>query len=292
MRRLIINADDFGLTPGVNRAIVEAHRQGVVTSTTLMASAPAFAEAAKLAAENPWLGAGCHVVLLDGSPLLPAEKIRTLAGGGPDGSRLYDSLASFAVRAVAGRLESAEIEAEAVAQIRKLQAAGLAVTHLDTHKHAHVFPVVWQALLRAARTCGIRALRNPFAPRHSRSISAVARRPELWKRYLEVGLLRASARRFRREVHEAGMITPDGSLGIVETGSLDAKLFEAAVSQIPEGTWEFVCHPGYHDPELARVRTRLRASRALELQVLTSPQAREVLERRGIQLISYRDLLA
>jgi predicted glycoside hydrolase/deacetylase ChbG (UPF0249 family) len=287
----MINADDFGLTSGVNRAVVEAHSGGVVTSTTLMANAPAFAEAAQFAVQTPQLAVGCHVVLLDGSPLLPASEIKSLAAAHTEGGQLAASLGSFAARALTGRLDPAEIEAEACAQIRRLQSAGLTVTHVDTHKHAHVFPVVWRALLRSAQACGIRALRNPFVPSRPLPLSDIIRRPKLWKRYLEVLSLRSVAQRFRRAVQDAGIITTDGSFGIVETGALDLPLFEAAISCIPDGTWEFVCHPGYDDPDLARAKTRLRESRRLELQVLTSPRAHQALERHGIHLISYRDLV-
>jgi hopanoid biosynthesis associated protein HpnK len=291
VRRLIINADDFGFTPGVNRAILEAHSQGIVTSTTLMANAPAFAEAAELAAGAPRLAVGCHVVLLDGSCLLAPQQIPSLTTVESDAGQLARSLGRFAMRAVTGHLDPTDIEAEARAQIRKLQSAGVQVTHIDTHKHAHVFPVVWRALLRAAGTSGIRALRNPFSPRHALPFREMVRRPTLWKRYLQVFCLSGAAPQFRRAVQEAGLFTPDGSFGIVETGSLDLALFEAAVSCIPHGTWEFVCHPGYHDPDLAQAGTRLRQSRQLELNVLTSQQAHEALNRRGIQLISYRDLV-
>jgi predicted glycoside hydrolase/deacetylase ChbG (UPF0249 family) len=91
-------------------------------------------------------------------------------------------------------------------------------------------------------------------------------------------------------VRQFGLRTPDGSFGVVSTGALDLRLFEAIVEAIPDGTWEFVCHPGYNDAELASVRTRLRESRQRELEVLTSAEARQALERRGIQLISYREL--
>ncbi len=291
MRRLIINADDFGLTSGINRAVIDSHAHGVVTSTTLMANAPAFTEATQLATQAPQLGVGCHVVLLDGAAILPPEKIPSLAAGRSDGRRLSDSLGSFAARALTGRLDPREIESEASAQIHKLQSAGLVVTHLDTHKHAHVFRQVWRALMRSAQSCGIRALRNPFVPGRPLRLRDIIGRPNLWKRYLEVLSLRSVVHRFRRDVRAAGMITPDGCFGIVETGTLDLPLFEAAVSCIPDGTWEFVCHPGYHDPDLARTETRLRESRPLELRVLTSPQARKALDRRGIQLISYRDFV-
>lgn len=292
MRRLIVNADDFGFTSGVNRAIVEAHTRGVVTSATLMANGPAFTQAAQLASTVPQLSIGCHVVLIDGQPVLPPEQVSSLTDRHSNGARFRDGLKAFAARAIAGQISSEEIEAEATAQIRKLQSFGIAVSHLDTHKHTHLFPAVLRPLLRAAAACGVRALRNPFGPRRPWRSSQLLVRPGLWARYAQLGFLRHFAAKFREAVGREAFLTPDGTLGIEVTGVLDERLFQAIAEDMPEGTWEFVCHPGYNDAELAAAKTRLRESRETELRALTLPQAREVLRRNGIALISYRDLAA
>lgn len=288
MRRLIINADDFGLTRGVNRAIAQAHATGIVTSATLMAQASARDDAVCLASEHRDLSVGCHLVLVDGSPTHDSSALPTLVNS----NKFRDSLPAFAAAALSRRIDPAQVEAEATAQIRSLQQLGIPVTHFDTHKHTHIFPAILRPLLRAARSCGIRALRNPFGPHLPFSVQAVRRRPKLWKRFIEVRLLRAFSNSFTRSIRDSGMISPDGSFGVVATGSLDLELFLTIIELIPDGTWEFVCHPGYADSELASVRTRLRQSREEELKVLTSPAARQALDRRGIQLISYRDLVA
>lgn len=292
MRRLIINADDFGLTSGVNRAIVEAHQRGVVTAATLMAKGPAFEEAAKLVRTLPQLSVGCHVVLVDGEPLLPAQQVPTLLAAAGQERRFRNSIGEVAAAALRGRMDPAQVEAEATAQMRKLQSAGLALSHFDTHKHAHMFPAILRPLLRAARACGVRALRNPFAPVKPLALAHLLRRPRLWKRYSEVTALRRLLDNFRSAVQEENMLTTDGTFGIVATGALDERLFEAIVGSIPDGTWEFVCHPGYNDSELDSVRTRLRESRAQELRVLTSEAARQALQRHGVELISWKQLLA
>ena len=292
MRRLIINADDFGLTSGINRAIVEAHQRGVVTAATLMANGRAFEEAAKLAPTVPQLSVGCHVVLVDGEPLLPAPQIPTLLAADGPRQHFRNSIAEVAAAALRGRIDPAQVEAEATAQMRKLQSAGLTLSHFDTHKHAHMFPAILRPLLRAARACGVRALRNPFAPMKPLAFAHLLRRPRLWKRYSEVTALRRLLDNFRSAVQEEQMLTTDGTFGIVATGALDGQLFEAIVGSIPEGTWEFVCHPGYNDAELDSVRTRLRQSRAQELRVLTSEAARQALQRHGVELISWKQLLA
>jgi predicted glycoside hydrolase/deacetylase ChbG (UPF0249 family) len=111
-------------------------------------------------------------------------------------------------------------------------------------------------------------------------------------RYAEVRILRSLAAKFREAAKREGLLTPDGTFGVVVTGALDEKLFCAIAAIIPEGTWEFVCHPGYNDDDLKSARTRLRESRETELRVLTMPEARELLSNQGIALISYCDLIA
>ena len=287
MRRLIINADDFGFTSGVNRGIVKAHTDGVVTSATLMANGPAFCEVKQLAKEIPKLSIGCHVVLINGEPLLPPARVPSLTQSG----RFRDGMKTFAARAFMGQLDANDIAAEATAQIRKVQAAGLCVSHLDTHKHTHIFPRVLRPLLVAAAECGVRAVRNPFGPRLPLRSSELLKRPNLWTRWAEVGVLGIFAGRFQETIQREGFVTPHGTLGIEVTGSLNEGLFTAIATRVPEGTWEFVCHPGYNDSDLQSAKTRLRESRELELRVLTSPGAREILARQGIELISYRDLV-
>lgn len=283
MRRLIVNADDFGLTSGVNRAIVEAHGQGVVTSSTLMASGSAFAHAVQVAPET--LSVGCHVLLVDGKPILPSREVRTLTDTAH--GAFEKDIGGFAVRALCGRIRASEIEAEAMAQIRKLQAAGVQVSHIDTHKHTHIFPQVLRPLLSAAKACGVGAVRNPYG---KIGWAAIASRPGLWKRYCQTRALNVFAGKFQHAVRDAGMVTPDGSLGVVLTGAFDERTFQLVLESIPEGTWELVCHPGYNDADLDNVRTRLRQSRESELRLLTSVKTRKILADNGVQLISYAQL--
>jgi hopanoid biosynthesis associated protein HpnK len=286
VRRLIINADDFGLTPGVNRAIVEAHQHGVVTSTTLMANSLAFEQAVQFAKSDPKWSIGCHVVLLDGAPLLDPARLGTLVAR-KNGNLFRDGVSGFALRALAGRIDSDQVEAETTAQIRKLQSHGISVSHVDTHKHTHMFPAALTGILRAARTCGVSAIRNPF---EVLAANFTGLQRGLWKRYAQVRTLRGLAGSFRRAVAKAGLRTPDGTLGIVATGNLDSAMFRAIAEHMPDGTWEFVCHPGYVDAELTAIRTRLRETREKELAVLTAPETRTALEKQGVQLISYPEL--
>lgn len=288
MRRLIVNADDFGLTAGVNRAIAETHAQGIVTSTTLMASGAAFMDAVERARSTPALSVGCHVVLVDGAPISETAAIDTLlAVRSAEPDRFYSRISNVAARAVLGGFDRDQLVEEITAQIRKIQSAGITVTHLDTHKHTHIFPEILTALVRAARICGVRAIRNPFVPIRTTAVKSLRENPRLWKRYGQVRVLRSFAGQFRQKMRRAGLRTPDGSVGVIETGSMDASLLRQALIALPEGTWELVCHPGYNDADLRAAHTRLLASREEERQLLTSPELRALLEEQRIRLIGY-----
>lgn len=264
MKRLIVNADDFGLTSGVNQAIVELHGHGLLTSATLMARASATEEAIQLALAHPNLGVGCHVVLVDGSPITPVELLPCLTGA----KDFSPTLGSFLVRIHTGQATGCniaqDIETETHAQISRLQSSGLNLTHIDTHKHTHMFPAVLRPVLRAARAAGIRAIRNPYEP--AWSVRATPGAP--WLRRTQVQLLRTLQSSFQRIVAEEDFVTTDGAIGVLATGTLDSATLASLLNAMPNGTWELVTHPGYNDAALAKVHTRLLASRHIELEAL------------------------
>jgi len=277
--RLIVNADDFGLTPGVNRAIVELHKSCVLTSTTLMARARASDQAIELASSTPTLGIGCHVVLCDGEPMLPAQQIPNLIDART--GNFPPLISTFVRRLVARRIRSVELESEVRAQIEFMQNRGVRVTHVDTHKHTHMFPTVLRSVLRAARACGIGAIRNPFEPRWA--IRATLGAP--WVRLAQVSALRWLEPVCRRIIAEEGFTTTDGTIAVAGTGILDDTTLRCLLKQIPEGTWELVTHPGYNDADLAQVRTRLRATRETERQAL-----QVIKEFPAIELMSFANI--
>jgi predicted glycoside hydrolase/deacetylase ChbG (UPF0249 family) len=316
VRKLIVNADDFGLTAGVNRGIVESSSDGVVSSTTLMANGPAFEDAVVAARSVPNLSVGCHVVLVDGTPVLPPDTVETLlAVRSAEPGKFYSSLSAFAARAMLGGFDRDQLVAEITAQIRKIQGAGIHVTHLDSHKHAHIFPEILIALLRAARICGVRAIRNPIVPVKAVPAKQFKNKRELWKRYGLVRALHTFSGPFHQRTKRAGLLTPDGVIGVIETGSREAlkdaskdnskddpkvnsnhnsgysSLLRQTLSNLPDGTWEFVCHPGYSDDALRATHTRLLDSRDEERHLLTSVELRQFLERENIQVISYREFI-
>jgi predicted glycoside hydrolase/deacetylase ChbG (UPF0249 family) len=263
--QLVVNGDDFGFTHDVNDGIVEAHLSGILTATTLMANGNAFDHAVALAKRTPTLDVGCHLVMVQGTSVanqgrpLPAtlpELTKTLAGSG---------LNPYA---------------EARAQLQKIIDAGITPSHIDTHKHTHLFPPVMDALVRAAREFGIPWVRRPFDfgawPGAKLSKQAIM---------LGMRLLKPS---FANKLE--GFRYTDHFTGFLVTGSLDVRALLSTLEKLPEGSTELMCHPGRLTPELEAAPTRLKQSRADELAALTSPAAKELIAKRGIRLASFRDL--
>ncbi len=193
-------------------------------------------------------------MLTDGAPVSPPGDVDTLlAIRSAEPEKFFASLSAFAARATLGGFDREQLVTEITAQIRKIQATGLEVTHLDSHKHTHIFPEILSAMLRAARICGVRAIRNPFVPMKAIMAQQFAGKRALLKRYGQVRILNTFAGGFRRQTPRAGLRAPNGVIGVIETGSLDAILLHQALTSLPEGTWELVCHPGYADADLRSV---------------------------------------
>jgi hopanoid biosynthesis associated protein HpnK len=290
-RRLIINADDFGMTRGVNRAVTEAHLAGIVTSATIMANEAAVDDAIALAFQNPSLGTGCHVVLVDGSPLSQPDTVRSLIGSrNGNGAQFRPGVAHLAIATLSAKVRSSEVHDEAAAQIERLQSRDLSLSHVDCHMHSHILPVVLRAVLAAAREHGIRAIRNPFEPGWAVAATHKSSSLRSWNRSAQVTLLRGLRSQFLANVQRHGIKTTGGTIGIAVTGLLDRSLLTHLVEAMPDGTWELVTHPGYNDRDLSQATTELKQSRAVELELLTSPATLNLFRNRDIQLISYREL--
>lgn len=242
-----------------------------------MAGGEAFDDAAV----RTGIAIGCHVVLVDGMCSADPAAVSSLLA---TGYNFRQSLLGFILALQCGRISEAHIEAEATAQIKRLQAAGVTVTHVDSHKHTHLFPRVSRPLMRAAISCGVPAIRNPFEETWS---AKLARGPLLRK--LEFLLLRTFRATFLMLLRASGLKTTDGSIGISATGSLGAESLADLLKAIPPGTWELVCHPGYNDSDLARVRTRLRDTRVVERCALLE-QIPGAVRGGHIELISFGDL--
>jgi predicted glycoside hydrolase/deacetylase ChbG (UPF0249 family) len=286
--RLIINADDFGLTPGVNRAIAELHQAGAVTSATLMATGAAFDDAVAIAHANPALGVGCHIILTDGVPASDPQSIPTLLG--PDGKTFRPSLTDFLQALLRGKISANDIEREALAQIQKLRSAGINITHIDTHKHTHLFSAVCRPLLQLAERLSIPAIRYPFEQQWSLALGHGNR-----VRRLQVRLLSPLKTKFENQpqIRSRKVLTTDGTIGISATGNLYAKTLHEILHALPaNGTFELVCHPGYNDRDLDRIPTRLRAHRDIERNALLTEIPAIALHPNAPQLINYGNLVS
>lgn len=290
VRRLIVNADDFGLTHGINRAVRDLHQLGALPSTTLMAAARRFDEAVEISRQQKTLGVGCHIVLVDGIPVADPATIPTLL----DVSHLRSSeprfrctLGEFVRALYLGRIDSSHIEREAIAQILRLQQAGIAVTHVDTHKHTHMFPPVLHGVMRAAQACNIRTIRNPFEPAWSVAATPGAGLVRAW----QVRLLATLRHRFWKLIRQQEFFTTNGCVGVAATGTFNEATLRSLLNRMPEGNFELVCHPAYMDEELTATRTRLQQSRQVEQAALQAlPSVLGSLEF-PVQLIDFSDLV-
>jgi hopanoid biosynthesis associated protein HpnK len=280
--RVVINADDFGLSPGVNRAIADSFRQGVLTSATALVNMPHFNEAAALARELPGLGVGVHLTLLWGRPVSDPASVPSLVD---ESGALGSSLGTLARRYVLGRLSPAEVRAEFGNQIRAFLAAGLVPTHVDTHKHVHALPGVLDAVLEAARGFGIDKVRLPVEQRNRTR----APRPPSWKAAAKRDLLRFLFRGARAKLRALSFRTTDQFAGLDYQERLDAGALLHALSQLRSGTTEIMCHPGYTDA-VAAAFSRRPPPREVEAAALCDPRVREVLASGTVLPIHYGDL--
>ena len=267
---LIVNADDFGFTSDVNQGIVEAHRNGILTATTLMANGAAFDDAIRLARETPSLDIGCHLVLVGGcSVLAPHSPLPSTVGG------LLQAIARRQIR----------VYDEIAAQVRRIYTAGIQPSHIDTHKHTHLAPPVLDAVARVAEENGIRWVRRPFDFPLNALSGAVPRLKRLTSGAL--GLLRG---RFHRALERRQCRTTDHFAGFQITGRFRTRELVELLAILPEGSIELMVHPGRCGPALLAARTRLKESREAELEALIAPEVREALNRNHIRLTDYRSL--
>jgi chitin disaccharide deacetylase len=287
MKSLILNADDFGMTRGVNHGIIRAHREGILTSTTLMANGPAFDEAVQLSAANPKLGVGCHLVLVGGKCIARREDVPSLADAN---GNLPESLPKFVARLSSGMIPAREIELELRAQIEKIRAAGITPTHLDTHKHTHAHPRVMEALGKVAKEFGINRVRKPVENLHDSWQTMQADERGITMQIVAAGAVRAVAPRFLAIARKYGLLFPDHFLGLAVTGQVSAAALRRMVDTLADGSTEIMLHPGICDADLVQSGTRLREQRETELDALLNPVVRSALDERGVRLISYREL--
>ena len=234
MKRLVVTADDFGLSLAVNEAVEQAHREGILTAASLMVSAPAAADAVARARRLPTLRVGLHLVLVEAWPTLPAAELPDLTDARGLMRRDMERLGlDLALKGAARRQLAAEIRA----QFEAYRATGLPLDHVNAHKHFHVHPLIAGAVLRIGRDYGMRALRVPREPREvlRRAEPGAAPRPALdtapWAALLAV------------RARQAGLLVPDRTLGLAWSGAMTPNRVAALLAHLPSGLTELYTHP-------------------------------------------------
>jgi predicted glycoside hydrolase/deacetylase ChbG (UPF0249 family) len=287
LRNLIVNADDLGWTEGVNRGIAEAHRNGIVTSASLLANGAAFESGVEVARTTPGLGVGVHLNLSDGLPVAERELVTTLLN---DRGELEGKPESLLLRLARRSILLDEVEREWDAQIRKVRDCGIEPTHLDGHRHVQMLPGLFEIALRLAKRHGIAAVRishEESSLRAALSSGAKQKGTVVMKQGVQARGLKMLARDAREQAERAGIAATDYFCGIAQTGELTKEGVVRLLEILPEGTTELMCHPGYVDAELAKSGTRLQASRQAEVDILTNTQIRNLVASQGIRLIDY-----
>src|SRR4051794_17820070 len=274
MRRLIVNADDYGLSPGVVAGVLAAHRDGLVTSTTTMINMPWAAEG--IAAAPPSLALGLHLNLTTGAPTAEPARVPSLVGADGRFLRLDRLVLGLSL----GGVRTADLEREISAQLEAALAAGAALDHLDGHHHIHLHPRVLPLVVRLAAAYGVPAVRCP----EETAPAAGGEAPRDRARRLIVG---AASRRLRRRLCAAGLVTSDHFRGLGLGLAFDMPALLRTLATLRPGLTELMCHPGYPDAELA-ARTSYAAGRERELAALTALAARALLAARRITLTTYR----
>ena len=260
MRKLIVNADDFGFTCGVNEGILACHREGILTATTLMATGRAFHHAVELSRGTPSLDVGCHLVLVQDPGLPPT---------------IWALLQAI-------RRNEIDLLGELRRQIEITLKASIRPTHLDTHKHTHLIPQVRRAVLRVSEEYGIPWVRKPAD--FARDQSAPLRTQTI------AHAMHLAQRGFDRQIAAANARRTDHFTGFQLTGRMTAVTLAATLRALPKGVTELMCHPAFLTAELQNAPTRLKQSRLDEQQALCSPTIHSLIAELNVQLTNYRDL--
>jgi hopanoid biosynthesis associated protein HpnK len=280
-KRIIVNADDFGLCEGVNKAVAQAHTEGVLTSATIMANMPAAEEAVEIAKQLPTLGVGVHLNLTDGQPLSPSDTVRPLLNSNGE---FACSCPKLALLSVAGTGSRNAIRTELAAQIEWVIDRGIRPTHLDSHKHLHALPTLFSMVCQLARRFDIPAIRFAMEP------AEVSKIP--WPLPAEGGKNRAAFVRALAKINRLqnrDFLKTDGILGIAHVGRIDVNFFRAVALYHSASLTEIMTHPGFADaldPEHARLLNQRKG----ELDALCSEKTRRYFHDAGIELAHYGQL--
>lgn len=282
MKKVIINADDFGLSRGVNEGIVLAHQRGILTSATLLANMPAFEDAVSLARENEGLGVGAHLNIVRGKPLSPPERVCSLLD---DNGNFHASLYVLLRKLLSGKVRAQEIEEELRRQIEKILRSGIRISHLDSEKHMHGLPPVLRIVIRLAKDYNIKKIRciHEFCltVRLLGSAKSLA---------ASVAFLSAT-----KTIKESGVSAPDRFYGLCASGFMTASRLGKILSRLKDGVTEIMVHPGLMSPDLEELEKNIghfyiNKHREKEFKALLDPGLRRIIEERNVDLINFHQL--
>ena len=278
-KKILVNADDFGRHRLINRAVAEAAERGILRSATLMPGGAAFEDAVEIARTHPALGVGIHLTLVNGNPVSAAEDIPTLVD---ETGHFYDNHGIFVKRYFAGKVAKEDIRRELLAQVRKMETTGLALTHIDSHQHMHMLPGVIDIALDAAEAIGLSATRiskSPLFTGFSGNPAQLIGRAGLWT-LSSLAKQHAKARHFR---------APDHFAGIVAGSAVTEAHLRKIIETLPSGTTEIMMHPGTDNTLLAK-ETGWDHDFEAEFAAMTSGEIGEILAEAGIETVNYNEL--
>ena len=279
MKRLIVNADDFGRHELINKAVEQGFIDGCLRSATLMPGGKAFESAVIIAKRYKELGVGIHFTLVNGYPVLPPEEIPSLV---TEQGVFYDDYALFVKRFVTGRVRLEEVKAELGAQLQKLEQAGLKLTHVDSHQHMHTLPGILGIVLELAKSAGIKAVRAPRAPLFCGEFGGIGQLIGRWGLGTLAWLAAVNARR-------ENLFTTEHFVGIVAGEAVNEHYFMNIIRNLKTGTTEVMMHPGMDNRVLVPACNWNHDFEA-ELTAIISSRVRELVTVGHVEITNFRAL--
>lgn len=280
IKRLIVNADDLALHPLVNRAVFRAHREGIVTSATILAGGTAFSDAVNSLKDHPSLGVGIHLCLVDQKPVTDPQKIPSLVNFE---GRLWKDYSVFLKRYLSGRINKSEVRIELESQIKKALDRGIQLTHMDSHQHLHILPGLTPIFAEIGRKYGMKKVRIP------RESISLPEKSSSKVRNLQGWIVARLAEKSRRVFYQAGLSSTDNFFGFSTGGNMSKETWLKLIPALLPGITEVMVHPGEENSTL-KSATGVSYHWVEETAALTDPEILSLLEKEGIQRIHYGDL--
>ena len=280
-RRVIVNADDFGLCESINAGVIKSHELGIVKSASIIVTGEAFGEAADYALENKTLDIGLHLALCDGRPVCNPGEVPSLT---TENGKFCADHKAFVKRYFMGGIRLEEVEKEFRAQLKKAQDAGLEISHLDSHQHLHALPGILKIVIRIAKEHGIAAIRYPDERDASVILNLLDGR---LVRTVQRVALSMVCRMGRHELLNSGIASTENFLGVMEAGGWDDSSLRDSLAALRPGVTEICCHPRSEPATEAGYDWGYNCK--AELDALTSARVKHLIEEQNVELTSFRD---